>query len=67
MKSNTDSKAQDFAVDAVSREAFYKRKGHGGGPCTRRVLTPEQLRRLLHGAISNYRQAQRYFERNPEA
>ncbi|MBW2560016.1 MAG: hypothetical protein JRE40_04065 [Deltaproteobacteria bacterium] len=63
-------KARRFAVEAVTRAAFHNRKGHGGGPCTRRVLTPEQLRRELHRAISRFDEAVRYFarlERKPDA
>jgi hypothetical protein len=32
---------------------FYGRKGHGGGPCTRRVLSPKQLTRILEQAYDD--------------
>ncbi len=41
----------ELAVGTVVRQAFEGRTGHGGGPCTRRVLTEEGLRRFAHAAI----------------
>lgn len=41
----------DFVALIVSREAFHGRKGHGGGRCTKRVMTPEQLRDFARKAI----------------
>ena len=54
-------RAREYAVQAVCRAAFHKRRGHGGGPCTRRNLTREQLQRELHKAISRYEDGLRYF------
>lgn len=53
--------ARDDAVNAICRAAFHNRRGHGGRPCTRRVLTPEQLQRLLYAAISRYEDRLRRF------
>lgn len=33
-------------------QQFAGRKGHGGGPCTRRVLNPGQLSKLLAEAFA---------------
>jgi hypothetical protein len=61
MRTNKD-KAADFAAEAVCRGAFHNRKGHGGSvDITKRVLTREQLRRLLYAAINRSRDAERYF------
>ena len=62
MASNTD-RARSYAVKAVTRAAFFNRRGHGGGPHTRRVLTREQLTSELHKAISRYEDGLRHFQR----
>jgi hypothetical protein len=56
-------RAREYAVQAVCRAAFHNRKGHGGGPHTRRVLTREQLQGELHKAISRYEDGLRHFGR----
>lgn len=33
------------------KHLFEGRKGHGNGPCTRRVMTPEQLTNFAHSAF----------------
>ncbi len=38
-------------AEAAVQRAFKGRKGHGGGPCTRRVLHPHQLHAILVAAI----------------
>jgi hypothetical protein len=60
MRPDSD-RAREYAVQAVCRAAFHKRKGHGGGPCTRRNLTRKQLQSELHKAISRYEDGLRYF------
>jgi hypothetical protein len=62
MRSNKD-KAADFAAEAVCRAAFHNRKGHGGSvDITRRVLSREQLKRMLYAAINRSRDAENYFD-----
>lgn len=42
--------ADDYAAQETAR-LFRGRKGHGGGPCTRRVMRPADLRLILRGAF----------------
>jgi hypothetical protein len=41
--------ARTVAQAAVQR-AFKGRKGHGGGPCSRRVLRPDELAAIVEAA-----------------
>ncbi len=37
-------------AQAAVQNAFKGRKGHGGGPCLRRVLRPEELAAIVEAA-----------------
>ncbi len=42
--------AGEYADQEVQR-LFEGRKGHGQGPCTKRVLSPGELRSILRGGF----------------
>ena len=42
--------ADAYAEREVQR-LFEGRKGHGGGPCTKRVLRPAELKSILRGGF----------------
>lgn len=46
-----DNTARERALAAaLTRKLFEGRTGHGGGPCTKRVLGPEAIEELILGA-----------------
>jgi hypothetical protein len=66
MEKRIRENARWFAVSHVTRLAFEGRKGHGGGKCTKRVLTPDQLKRELNHAISRYEDGIQFYSSHPE-
>ncbi len=43
-----DPEAQALAFGAMAVEKLFRgRKGHGGGPCSKRVFCPEELQAII--------------------